>query len=494
VSPRRLRTLGLALAIATGSWACTSSSDVKLLQVDATGVLTGLAYLDNNGNGALDGTDKPYPQLKVALTATRGGAVVQSATTDSTGTFRMTDIPVGTYRLDLDPGTLGDSLRAVDQAEDLTIRGADTAQVDFGVSFPVLTFEEIRASAPGRRVFTSGIALNPRPNFSDGVVHLQLDSAWLRTINVARAPINTGDSLRVLGRTKIDNGQTVLDDVTTFTLVSIATIPQAVQKSTAVAASADGGRLDAALLRVRSAEILDTATVDGDLTFHVDDGSGPLLVVLRSFLQLDASAVRPDTVIRARDLTGLLTPRVDETGQTHWRLLPRGGADVSLEVKQADLVVKMDPDTITVQRGDTLTFRIVTSNAGPLGASGVQVVDTVPGGFTFVSATATHGTYDANSATWALDTLAVGKSDTLNLRAVVVDSVGVRQNRVRVLAPSRQVDPNGSNNADATNIAITPAPTPAPIARAGAPRADRVWVRREGHAERPPSRTEGSGG
>lgn len=460
--PRRL--LGLALALAAAPWACTTSSDVKMLQVDATGVLTGLAFLDNNGNGQLDATDEHYPRLKVALTTTRGGVVVQTAITDTTGTFVMKDIPVGTYRLDIDPGTLGDSLRAIDPAADLTIRRGDTAQVAFGVSFPVLTFEEIRASAPGRLVFTSGIALNPRPNFSDGVVHLQLGNAWLRTINVARAPINTGDSLRVLGRTKVDNGQMVLDDAFTFTLVTFATIPQPLQGSTALAASADGGRLDAALMRVRSAEILDTATVGGDFTFHVDDGSGPVLVVLRSFLQADPSTVRPDTIIRVRELTGLLTPHLDETGQTHWWLLPRGLADVSLEVKQADLSVKMDPDTATVRPGETLTFRIVTSNAGPLGASDVQVVDTVPGGFTFLSATASHGTYDAGSRTWAIDTLAAGQSDTLNLRVKVVGPAGARQNLVRVLAPTRQVDPNGSNNADATNIVIAPA-SPVPPAK-----------------------------
>lgn len=444
------------LAFALAPSACTNASDVPLLEVDATGEISGVTYLDNNGNGSLDGLDAPLAHLSVILTAKRGGSAIQRASTDSTGAFLMTDVAVGTYLVSIDPVSLGDSLAALGGGEEITLRRDDVASVDFGVSYPVLTFDSIRKSAPGRRVFTSGIALNPRPNFSDGVVHLQSDTSWLRTLNVGRANILTGDSLRVLGRTRLDNGEMVLDDVTPFILVQAATIPQPLERGTGVAASAGGGRLDAALLRVRTAEILDTATTNGDFHFDIDDGTGPLEVVLRAFLQLNSSLVRPDTILRVREITGLLTPVKEVSGAMRWRLLPRGASDMLFETKQADLSVAAKVDTAIVTMGDTLNFEVVVANAGPNGASDVEVVDSVPAGLAFVSASATRGTYTQGTGTWAVDTLAVGARDTLRLRATVTtDQTGLTQNRVLVRPPLMQVDPNPTNNQAAVTITIT---------------------------------------
>jgi len=455
--------LSVAFGIAVVLSACTNSSDVKLLEIAATGQLAGVAYLDNNANGTLDGLDDPLPNLNVVLTAVRGGAAIQSVWTDSTGAFRMVEVAVGTYLLSVDPVSLGDSLQTPGGGVRVTLQRDSITRVDFGLSFPALSFDEIRASDPGRRVFTSGIALNPRPNFSDGVVHLQGgDSLWLRTTNVARANIATGDSLRVLGRTKRDNGVMVLDAVTPFILVNAAAIPQPVEKGTSSAADAEGGRLDAALLRVRTAEILDTATVNGDFRFDIDDGSGPLQVVLRAFLQLNTSVVRPDTILRVREVTGLLTPEQDVSGEVRWRLIPRGGTDLLLETKQADLSVeRLTANDSTVQKGDTVTFTVVVANAGPLGASGIEVVDSVPFGLTFASAAPTRGTYTAATGVWALDTLAVGARDTLRLKAAVTaDPTVTTTNRVTIRPPLKQVDPNPLNNAAAVVITITPPPAP----------------------------------
>jgi len=461
--PLARRALAL-LALTLAPSACTNSADVKLLEVDATGQVFGVAYLDNNGNGGLDGLDKPLQNLNVILTATRGGTAIQSDRTDSTGAFRMIDVAVGTYLLSIDPTSLGDSLDVPGGGAQVTLLRDSIARVDFGVSYPVLTFDAIRASEPGRRVFTSGIALNPRPNFSDGVVHLQAgDSIWLRTINVGRASISTGDSLRVLGRTKRDNGEMVLDDVTPLVLVNAATIPQPVEKGTGVAADAAGGRLDAALLRVRTAEILDTATVNGDFHFDIDDGTGALEVVLRAFLQLNPSAIRPDTILRVREVTGLLTPVQDVSGEVRWRLLPRGGSDLVLETKQADLSVTVEVDTTIAYKGDIVTFEVVVGNEGPHGASGIEVVDSVPTGFTLASATATRGTYTQATGRWALDTLAVGARDTLRLKATVTtDLVGTTLNQVRLRSPLKQVDPNINNNVAAVTVTITPPPAGMP--------------------------------
>ncbi len=455
--PNSVRALGAACAVLLTSLSCTDASNVTLIEVQASGAVVGLTFLDNNGNGNADGVDTPFPGLTVLLTAARGGAPVATAVTDTTGTFRMPDVPVGNYRVALDPASVGDSLEVSGDVQ-IQVRRDSTSQATIGVSFPVLSFEEIRSAAPGRKVFTSGIALNPRPNFGDGVVHLQADTVYLRAINVERASISTGDSLRLLGRTGMNNGQPVLDDVTPFVLVNIATIPVALERSTGPAATAEGGKIDAALLRVRSAEIHDTSTVNGDFHFYLDDGTGPIEVVLRSFLQANASIIRPDTILRIKETTGLLTPFAQPTGGVRWRLLPRAGADITLEIKQADLAVEsLVANDSTVVKDDVVTFTVVVTNKGPLAASGVQVVDSVPTGLTFVSATASRGSYAQATGTWSLDSLAVAAKDTLFLKAkVTTDLFGTTQARARVKPPAREVDPTSSNDLATLTIVIEP--------------------------------------
>jgi uncharacterized repeat protein (TIGR01451 family) len=460
---RRARLVLVAVATAAvGVVSCKDASTVDVLTIDAAGAVFGTAFLDNNGNGILDAQDPPLPKVPVVLTVAGGGQVVSQATTDSLGSFVLTDIPVGSYELGLDASVLGDSLQAVGSGADLVIRRDSTTRVNFGVSFPVLTLDEVRTAEPGRRVFTSGIALNPRQPFGDGAVHLQTDTLFLRAVNVARATINTGDSVRMLGRVSVEEGEPVLDDVTPFVLVSSATIPLPTETGTAKAASADGGRLDAALVKIRNAEISDTGTVAGAFHFRADDGSGKVDVELRSFLLIDPTPVRPDTIVRVKELTGLLVPLKDETGAVHWRIQPRGGGDVLLEVKQANLGIGVSVDKATAHKGDRLRFTVVLTNAGPLGASGVQVTDSIPVGMTFASASSTRGAYNAGTGIWDLDSLKVGATDTLKVDAdVTTDLVGQTQNRASITRILREVDPNPANNSATVTVNIV---APAPVA------------------------------
>ncbi|MCG6956096.1 MAG: DUF11 domain-containing protein [Gemmatimonadetes bacterium] len=453
----RLALLGALLAV-PALRGCKDATSVNLLEIDAAGVVLGTAYLDNNGNGVLDTQDPPLPHVPVVLTVAHGGQVVESVETDSTGLFIIRDIPVGAYRLDLGSGALGDSLEAVGSGTDVTVSLADTARVDFGVSYPMISVEEVRRATPGVRVFTSGIALNPRQSFGDGVVHIQGDSLYLRTLNVARANINTGDSLRLLGRVKIDQGEPVLDEVTPYILVSAATIPLPVDLSTATAATAKSGNLDAALARIRNAEISDTSTVNGDFHFFVNDGSGRLEVVLRSFLQMNTATIRPDTTFRVKELTGLLTPFKDETGQLHWRILPRGAADVTTEVKQANLGLAVSADTTRASKGDRVRFTVVLTNAGPSGASQVQVTDSLPVGFTYVAASATNGSYNPGTGIWDVDSVRVSASYTLTIDAdVTTNLLGQFVNRATITRMPNEFDPAPANNTAAVTVTIVAA-------------------------------------
>ena len=455
---RAVRRLAIAiLATGVGLTSCIDATDVELLRIDATGVLFGQAFLDLDGDGGLAASDSPLAAVTVVLVASASGEAIREATTEADGSFILRDVPVGTYTLGIDGEVLGDSLIAVGSgAGTVTVELGDTAQVNLGASYPVLSLDEVRDAEPGRRVFTSGIALNARLNPDPaGQVHFQSAASYLRALDVERGSLSVGDSVRLLGRTAIEDGQPVLSLVTPFVLVQLATVPVRVESSTDEAASAGGGPLDAALVRIQRAEISDTATVNGDFHFTADDGTGPVEVVLRQFLGINPSPLRPDTIVRIQQATGLLTPHVDGTGTLRWRLLPRAGSDVTVETKLADVgvAVAFDPDQAV--QDDVVEIQVVVSNAGPVTATSVAVADTIPAELTLVSVDATAGSYDEVEGLWTVGEIAPGAAETLTIRVeVTTGTPGVIQNRAFRLPLVLEVDQNGANNAAAATLTI----------------------------------------
>jgi len=172
-----------------------------------------------------------------------------------------------------------------------------------------------------------GVALNPSNSFRDTTLHVQDTSAAIRVTRVRAAAVFPGDSVRLLGTTSRRSSLPTLDNVSVFPL-GTTFLPTASQVTTAVAATAQGGALDAQQALVLNATINDTASVAGDFKLTVDDGSGALEVLL------DATA---DPAFRAPLLPGLYVPgnKFDVVGVLVptglagvWRLKPRSAQDL----------------------------------------------------------------------------------------------------------------------------------------------------------------------
>jgi uncharacterized repeat protein (TIGR01451 family) len=113
--------------------------------------------------------------------------------------------------------------------------------------------------------------------------------------------------------------------------------------------------------------------------------------------------------------------------------------------KRADLsLTKSDsPDPVGV--GQTLTYTLTAHNGGGDDATGVQVVDDLPAGPAFVSATASQGTCarSGSQVTCDLGNLANGAGATVTIK-VTPQSEGTLTNTARV--SGTESDPNGANN------------------------------------------------
>ena len=82
-----------------------------------------------------------------------------------------------------------------------------------------------------------------------------------------------------------------------------------------------------------------------------------------------------------------------------------------------DLVISKADYPDPVVAGETLTYTITVSNAGPIDALNVVVSDPLPSGLTVTGSSATKGTWTAPG--WSIGTMAAGSSETLTLTMTV---------------------------------------------------------------------------
>src|SRR5262249_5243146 len=94
-------------------------------------------------------------------------------------------------------------------------------------------------------------------------------------------------------------------------------------------------------------------------------------------------------------------------------------ARVTETPQQSNQAMPKSVSTSTPNAGDTITFTVRVTNAGPDAATGVQIADPLPAGLTFVSATPSQGTYNSANGAWTVGTLANAATATLAIRAVV---------------------------------------------------------------------------
>jgi hypothetical protein len=197
------------------------------------------------------------------------------------------------------------------------------SSADIAVTVPSVTVQEARGFAVGRRVTVEGVALNAWATFGDGSLHVADPTGAIRALQVPSAFLFAGDHVRLVGVIGIQNGQPVLTQVTSTNL-GRADVPPPSSAATETAARANDGAWDAALVRVESATISDTASVGTAFRLTVSDGSGDLEVFITANTGISRSGLVPGVRVNA---TGVLAPL---PGGTAWRLQPRAREDVAV--------------------------------------------------------------------------------------------------------------------------------------------------------------------
>lgn len=108
----------------------------------------------------------------------------------------------------------------------------------------------------------------------------------------------------------------------------------------------------------------------------------------------------------------------------------------------ADLSLTKSVNDQTPEIGDSITFTIEVSNAGPAVATGVAVTDLLPAGIALVSSTQTQGTYDDGSGIWDVGSLPANSVATLTITAQV--TTGDPLTNVAQVTASDRSDPDST--------------------------------------------------
>lgn len=188
---------------------------------------------------------------------------------------------------------------------------------DVTATFPTATVAQIRTMPLGNRVRMEGIALTGRNTFGDATIHVRDNTGAIRAVRVAPTGAVAGDSIRVLGTLGIEDGRLAMVDAVVTVLVAARGLPPVDSVSTATAATAANGVRADGQLRIAGAVIQDTSRIAGDRILTVDDGSGPLDVMLDTSVSFNPESWVPGGTFTG---AGVLVP--NPTGSA-WRLKPR---------------------------------------------------------------------------------------------------------------------------------------------------------------------------
>ena len=115
-----------------------------------------------------------------------------------------------------------------------------------------------------------------------------------------------------------------------------------------------------------------------------------------------------------------------------------------------DLEVTKVADNMTPAQGGTVNFTVSVTNRGPSQATGVQLKDVLPAGLVFVSSTPSQGSYNNTTGVWAVGTLAVNATATLQIK-VTANAAGKNCAEISA-ADQTDVDSTPNNYNPATGL------------------------------------------
>lgn len=172
----------------------------------------------------------------------------------------------------------------------------------------------------------------------------------------------------------------------------------------------------------------------------------------RAFASLVLTA-RVNSASAGLVITNTATANTLGTGDTN---AANDSASAIITVLGADVGLTKTADPLVVFPGSNVVYTLMLSNAGPTIATGLTVTERLTNGLSFVSSTASSGTYNNVSGIWTVGTLTAGSFATLQITATAATNTinSLLTNRA-VITNNDIPDGNTANNTGTAVVAVS---------------------------------------
>ena len=129
---------------------------------------------------------------------------------------------------------------------------------------------------------------------------------------------------------------------------------------------------------------------------------------------------------------------------------------VTTNVTSSNLITVKTVNNPLPDEGDTIIYSINVTNNGPNDETNASLTDNLPSGITFVSASATTGSYSNTTGVWTIGNIANGNTETLTITATVnAGTNGSTITNTTSAASGDQSDPTTAGDVLSAGITVT---------------------------------------
>ncbi len=122
------------------------------------------------------------------------------------------------------------------------------------------------------------------------------------------------------------------------------------------------------------------------------------------------------------------------------------------DTSNVDIEVLKEIYPRVVSLGDTVEFTITITNLGTTVANQIEIYESLPDGYQYISSNATFGSYDISAFIWSIETLNPNQSETLTINAEVVSSNNLLN--TAFLQALNETDRDETNNQDSAEVQL----------------------------------------
>jgi uncharacterized repeat protein (TIGR01451 family) len=131
-------------------------------------------------------------------------------------------------------------------------------------------------------------------------------------------------------------------------------------------------------------------------------------------------------------------------------------------IQNADIAIVKTADVSSTVEGATVHYTLTATDLGPATSTGVVANDVLPSGLTFVSASASVGTYATSTGIWNIGTMTANSPATLTVAATVNAGTASStiSNTATIAESASSTDTNLANNSSTVTISVAGNPGP----------------------------------